>query len=214
MALVQRENNDANMPSVCIQTAIQLWNTSRKKETWNHSPCFLKVVELFQVLDQYNMILVPTHLPGVCNVTADTLPRLSKPSPIDWQLRQQNLLSLFFCLGEIIAAAQSKVTLIYISTHLDRKAWVVDILSISWDNLSLVYAFHPAQIIPDTLEKIGQSWGTTVIMVASESLSKHWHALFLQLSIWPQLSLGHVMLYQSLPHQRHTVFTQTQYCRT
>ena len=41
---------------------------------------------------------------------------------------------------------------------LDDRARVVDALSISWDDLGLIYAFPPAPIVPKTLDWIGLDW--------------------------------------------------------
>ena len=43
---------------------------------------------------------------------------------------------------------------LYVSPYPDDRAWAVDTLSLSWDDLGLVYAFPPAPIVPQTLQKI------------------------------------------------------------
>ena len=44
---------------------------------------FHKTLELFQLLDKLAIILVPTHLQGARNVTADALSLLDSPSPTE-----------------------------------------------------------------------------------------------------------------------------------
>ena len=52
-----------------------------RKQGGTHSQAlFHKTLELYQLLDQYVITLIPTHLPGARNVTADALSRLSQPA--------------------------------------------------------------------------------------------------------------------------------------
>ena len=164
---------------------------------------FLQTVELYQLLDQWHITLIPTHLPGARNVTADALSRLQRPSPTEWRLPQETLLRLFSVLGtpclDMFATATNKVVDNFVSPYQDETAWAVDALSISWENLGLVYAFPPAPIIPRTLEKIQQSVGTKVILIASQSPARPWHPLLLELSIRPRIPLNNPKLFQFLP---------------
>ena len=71
-----------------------------RKQGGTHSiSLFNKTLELFHLLDQFGILLIPTHLPGARNVTADALSRLNSPSPTEWQLLQEPLLKLFSALG-------------------------------------------------------------------------------------------------------------------
>ena len=53
----------------------------------------------------------------------------------------------------MFATAENKVTPIYVSSYPDDIAWAVEAISISWDDLGLIYAFPPAPIVPRTLER-------------------------------------------------------------
>ena len=68
---------------------------------------------------------------------------------------------------DIFAAALNKVP-IFVSPNPDEKAWVADNLSISWDDLGLVYAFSPALII--TRENRTVSTDNRSIDIASKSV--------------------------------------------
>ena len=124
------------------------------------------ILYLFQLLDKLAIILVPTHLQGARNVTADALSWLDSPSPTEWRLPLGTSNSLFSAFRAVLmnmfATAENKVTPIYVSPYADDIAWAVKAISISWDDLGLIYAFHPAPIVPQTLERIRTSWGTTL----------------------------------------------------
>ena len=132
-----------------------------RKQGGTHSKAlFHKTLELYQLLDQYVITLIPTHLPGARNVTADALSRLHQPSPTEWRLQQVTLNRLFYVFGtpliDMFATAENKVTPIFVSPYPDDRAWAVDALSLSWDDLGLIYAFppgsHSAQDDPENTE--------------------------------------------------------------
>ena len=178
-----------------------------RKQGGTHSQSlFHKTLELFDLLDQFVITLVPTHLPGARNVTADALSRISQPSPTEWRLPTETLNNLFCAFGtpliDMYATAENRVTPVFVSPYPDDRAWAVDALSLSWDDLGLVYAFPPAPIVPKTLQRIQKSRGTTVIMIASQHLSRPWHPLLLQLSTRPRIPLQDVNLFQYVPNLR------------
>ena len=175
-----------------------------RKQGGTHSQAlFHKTLELFKILDQFVITLIPTHLPGARNVTADALSRLSQPSPTEWHLQTETLNKLFYAFGtpliDKFATAENKVTPIFVSPYPDDRAWAVDALSLSWDDLGLVYAFPPAPIVPKTLQK---SRGTTVILMASQHPSRPWHPLLLLLSTCPRIPLIDFQLFQFVPNLR------------
>ena len=178
-----------------------------RKQGGTHSQSlFKKTLDLFELLDQFVLTPIPTHLPGARNVTADVLSRLSQPSPTEWRLKTETLNKLFCAFGtpliHMFATAENKVTPVFASPYPDDRVWAVDTLSLSWDDLGLVYAFPPAPIVPKTLQKIQKSRGTTVIMIASQHASRSWHPLLLQLSTRPQIPLIDVQLFQYVPNLR------------
>ena len=114
-----------------------------RKQGGTHSqPLFQKTLELFNLLDQFVITLIPTHLPGARNVTADALSRLNQPSPTEWRLPTETLNRLFCAFGtpliDMFATAENKVTSVFVSPYPDDRAWAVDALSLSWDDLGLV----------------------------------------------------------------------------
>ena len=194
--------------SDCESLLRQQYSSSVHPQTgWNtFSAPNYKTLELFELLDQFVITLIPTHLPGARNVTADALSRLSQPSPTVWRLPTKTLNNLFCAFGtpliDMFATAENKVTPVFVSPYPDDRAWAVDALSLSWDDLGLVYAFPPAPIVPKTLQKIEKSRGTTVIIIASQHPFRPWHPLRLQLSTRPRISLQDVQLFQYVPNLR------------
>ena len=171
---------------------LELKAANIRKQGGTHSiSIFHKTLEIFHLLDQFVIILIRTYLPGARNVTADALSRLNSPSPTEWRLPVATLRNLFCIFGtplmDMFATVENKVTPIYILPYPDDRVWAVDALSISWDDLGLIYAFPPAPIVPKTLEKIRYSHGATIILVASQHPSRPWHPLLLQLSLRPRL---------------------------
>ena len=195
----------------------------RKQGGTRSQSLFHKTLELFDLLDQCVITLVPTHLPGARNVTADALSQISQPSPTEWRLPTETLNNLFCAFGtpliDMFATAENRVMPVYVSPYPDDRAWAVDALSLSWDDLGLVYAFPPAPIcsrkavklnhsltpapiVPKTLQRIHKSRGTTVIMIASQHPSRPWHPLLLQLSTRPRIPPQNVNLFQYVPNLR------------
>ena len=123
---------------------------------------------------------------------------------------QETLNSLFHALEnplvDMFATAANKVVPIFVSHFPDETAWVVDALSISWDNLGLVYMFSPALMVAKALDKIQKFSGTQVILIASQSPSRPWHPILLQLSLRPRIPLPDIQLHQFLPHRWRPVF--------
>ena len=97
---------------------------------------------IIQSPDQFMIILIPTHLPVARNVTADALSRLNQPSPTEWRLPTETLNRLFCAFGtpliDMYATAENKVTPVFVSPYPDDRAWAVDALSLSWDDLGRI----------------------------------------------------------------------------
>ena len=95
---------------------------------------FNKTLELFHLLDQYVILLIPSHLPGARNATADALSRINSPSPTEWRIPQETLSNLFSVLGttlvDMFTMAENNVTPVFVSPYPDNRVWEVDALSI------------------------------------------------------------------------------------
>ena len=86
---------------------------SQKGGTYSIS-LFNKTLELFHLLNQFVIFLIPTHLPEARNVTADALSCLNSPSPTEWRLPEVPLHNLFSVFGtplvDMFATAGNKMT--------------------------------------------------------------------------------------------------------
>ena len=78
------------------------------------------------------------------------------------RMAHPNRNNLFCVFGtpliDMFATAENRVTPVNVSPYPDDRAWAVDTLSLSWDDLGLVYAFPPAPIVPK-LSKNPKIWG-------------------------------------------------------
>ena len=100
------------------------------------------------------------HIPGRLNVLADKLSRLSSPLQSEWALKQVVAEQIFHQLGrpmtDLFAMRFNNKLPLFVSPVPDSSAWVVDAMSIPWDNLFL-YAFPPLKLLPQVLFKIQQA---------------------------------------------------------
>ena len=70
-----------------------------RKQGGTHSQSlFYKTLELFDLLDQFVITLVPTHRPGARNIMADALSRISQPKPNQMASSNRNLEQSVLCL--------------------------------------------------------------------------------------------------------------------
>ena len=189
LAIVIGARTGFNKQSMCIATTVLY---SQAGGT-HYLTLFHKTVELFPLLSKLAIILAPTHLPGAHNVTMDALSQLDSPSPMEWHLLLGTFNSLFSAfwtpLMDMFVTTENKVTPIYVSPYPADRAWAVDTLPISWDDLGLIYAFPPAPIVPKTLERIKTYQRMIVILILSQHPSQPWHPLLLQLSVQPRIPL-------------------------
>ena len=105
----------------------------RKQGGTRSQSLFYKTLELFDLLDQFVITLVPTHLPRARNVRADALSGISQPSPTKWRFPTETLNNQFCAFGtpliDMFATAENRVTPIFVSPYPDDRAWAVDALS-------------------------------------------------------------------------------------
>ena len=129
---------------------------------------FTKTVELLNLFNLQHINLTQTHLSGSRNVTAVALSRMNSPSPTEWRLPQETFNSLF-CVGKPsgrhVCQPIKCLTSLCHPSRTGQHGRSVNALSISWDNLGLVYVFPPAPIVAKTMDKIQKSSGMLVIVI-------------------------------------------------
>ena len=103
----------------------------RKQGGTRSQSLFHKTLELFDLLDQFVITLVPMLCPESVN-----------PAPPNGCLPTETLNNLFCAFGtpliDMFATAENRVTPVYVSPYPDDRAWAVDALTLSWDDLGLV----------------------------------------------------------------------------
>ena len=146
------------------------------------------------------------HLPGSCNIEADTISRRSFDSS-DWRLDHsvfQKLMSLWGPFDiDLFAARHNSQLSQYFSYRLDPEALAMDALAQSWEGLSL-YAFPPFSLIGRILQKMRQEQVKELVLIAPAWQSQVWYPQLLsQLVDFPHLlPLSHSLLLNPLgqPH--------------
>ena len=178
--------NVLDMKAVFL-TIRQLQRTRGEKAEHDHLLYTGRPPRILAILDDHSITLLTFHIPEACNIF------LQKPSPTEWRLGHEALDILFSAFGQplldVCATRDNAVTTIFVSPCPDERAWKVDALSLDWSDLGLVYAFPPPALVPRILDKIRSSSNTTVILIASEHLSKTFLLDLISLSIAPRLPL-------------------------
>ena len=115
--------------------------------------------------------LVPMHLPGVHNILADSLSRVIQTLNTEWTMAMERLWPMFAKWGEpqvdLFATFANRGLIKFVSPYPDPWAEWTDTMSMPRDNgRGLLYAFPPFKMVPQVLQKIPQSPGVRVILIA------------------------------------------------
>ena len=144
-------------------------------------------IHLLKWCDRKAIRLVPVHLPGVHNVQADALSRISQTLNNEWTLTMEHLRPAFTKWGEpqieMFATFANRRLIKFISPYSDRRAEWMDTMSTTWDNgRGLLYAFPPFKLVSQVLQKIYQSHGGQMILVAPKQETASWYLELLELA--------------------------------
>ena len=169
---------------------------------------------LLQWCDRNQVTLIPVHIAGVRNVEADRLSREGQLLSSEWSLTRAEFQKIKDHLGtptlDLFATAENRRVPAFISPVPHPEAQGVDALSLSWPSHQLLYAYPPTALVPVLLQKVRQNRGLKLILVASTSPTKPWHADLLRLSLQTPLPIARSMftVWQvpsgRLSHQYHT----------
>ena len=115
--------------------------------------------------------LIPVHLPGVHNIQADSLSRVSQTLNTEWTMTMERLRPVFAEWGEpqvdLFATFGNRRLIKFSSPYPDLRAEFTDAMSVPWDHgKGLLYAFPPFKMVPQVLQKIAQSPGVRLILIA------------------------------------------------
>ena len=115
------------------------------------------------------------HIPGRLNVIAEKLSRQRQVIQTEWSLHPEvfNQICLRWHLPklDLFATRYNCKLPQFVSPVPDPKAWAVDALSLSWDNLDL-YAFPPVPLLTNIL---------------TQALSRHYRRMIIVAPGWPNM---------------------------
>ena len=102
-------------------------------------------IRLFRFCDQHSIILLPVHLPGARNVTADALSRVGCTLTTEWSISHRLLQPVFSTWGtpaiDMFATYSNKRLPTFVSPFPDDRALHVDAMSIHWSDKGILYMF-------------------------------------------------------------------------
>lgn len=160
----------------------------------------LQTWKLWNFAVNNQMTLKAAHIAGVQNTLADKLSRI-QVKPTEWSLHIAVVQTIFNLWGsptiDLFATNQNRKAPVFCSWRPDHRAFALDALSISWENLK-AYAYPPLSLIPKVLSHM-QNYQCEVILIAPFWPRQPWYPLLLHLLIaYPQkLTSERNMLTQS-----------------
>ena len=145
------------------------------------------------------IVLRARHIPGRLNVIADKLSRHNQVIQTEWSLDPQVFSQLCSKWDlprvDLFATSFNHKLPRFVSPVPDQKAWAVDALSLSWENLD-VYAFPPVSLLNQVVSKMVDQGFLRMILVAPGWPNMPW--------FWDLVRLSVQVPYQ-LPLQRDLV---------
>ena len=144
-------------------------------------------IPLLKWWDRKAITLVPVHLPGVHNIQADSLSRVGQTLTTEWTMAMERLQPVFAKWGEpqvdLFATFANRRLIKFVLPYPDSRAEWTDAMSMPWDNgRGLLYVFPPFKMIPQVLQKIAQSPGVRVILIAQLQPAASWFPELMDLS--------------------------------
>ena len=144
-------------------------------------------IRLLKWCDSKAITLVPVHLPGVHNIQADSLSRVGQTLTTEWTMAMASLQPVIAKWGEpqidLFATFANRRLVKFVSPYPDPRAEWTDAMSMPWDKeRGLLYAFPPFKMVPQLLQKIAQSPGVEVILIAQLQPAASWFPELMDLS--------------------------------
>ena len=163
-------------------------------------------IRLLKWCDSKAITLVPVHLPGVRNIQADSLSRVGQTLTTEWRMAMESLRPVFAKWGEpqidMFATFANRRLVKFVSPYPDPRAEWTDAMSMPWNKeRGLLYAFPPFKMVPQVLQKIAQSPGVQVILIALLQPAASWFPELMDLAQEDPVALfveGHDLLTQDV----------------
>ena len=165
-------------------TRVHMDNTTAvayiRKEGGTHSWALTQEARrLFRWCDIHHAFLVPVHISGVRNVRADGLSRIGQVLSGEWAMSVKEFRRITLALGrpsiDLMATADNAVVSRFFSPIPHPDALAVDGLSQVWPQGRLLYIYPPSVMVPRVIQKIRESPGVCLILIASMSTMRAWH---------------------------------------
>ena len=143
-----------------------------------------KTWDLWMLALENRMFLLAAHLAGINNVLADQLSRVSIKMT-EWSLKNAVVQQIFHLWGQpmidLFATVHNRKTMLFCSWVYHPKAFAVDALSISWENM-FAYVFPPICLLPRVLQHI-QRCQCEIILIAPLWPRQNWFPDLLQMLV-------------------------------
>ena len=145
-------------------------------------------IRLLKWCDSKAITLVPVHLPGVRNIQADSLSRVGQTLTTEGTMAMESLRPVFAKWGEpqidMFATFANRRLVKFVSPYPDPRAEWTDAMSMPWDKeRGLLYVFPPFMMVPQVLQKIAQSPGLQVILIALLQPAASWFPELMDLTL-------------------------------
>jgi hypothetical protein len=153
-----------------------------------------QATELALLLEEHQIILTASYIPGRDNVLADRLSRQTTPVLTEWHLAPRVAQLLFQKWGtpmiDAFAAAGNNQLGTYCSLFPDPNALCRDAFSIRWDHRYL-FLFPPpnSKLLLQVLMKFRQSPGAMAILVAPHHPNALYFSLIQEMLMFPAFPL-------------------------
>ena len=140
------------------------------------------------------IVLKARHIPGHLNVIADKLSRQRQVIQTEWSLHQETFDLLcqtwHYPRVDMFATRYNCKLVQFVSPIPDPKAWSVDALTLSWEDLDM-YLFPPVSLMGKVVSKLSDHWYRRAILIAPGWPNMPWFWDLVELSARVPLCLPH-----------------------
>ena len=169
------------------ETSYLIWGTEWCDWCATTHTLMQMTIRLLKWCDSKAITLVPVHLPGVHNIQADSLSRVGQTLTTEWTMAMESLRPVFAKWGkpqiDMFATFANRRLVKFVSPYPDPRVEWTDAMSMPWDKeRGLLYAFPPFKMVPQVLQKIAQSPGVQVILIAQLQPAASWFPELMDLS--------------------------------
>ena len=178
-SLLQHKALMVNTDNQSVVASINFQGTTRSQGLLDAT------LDLFLLCDEFNIDVRAKHIPGVRNVLADALSRPNRSMATEWSLHPEIFRQLqnSFDVGavDLFATRINYKLPLFVSPYPDPKAWKVDALNISWENL-VAYAYPPPALLNAVVDKIRATVSLKITLIAPWWPARPWFPILVALA--------------------------------